>query len=199
MSRGGSKNRPNEPLVDPFGWASDEDGRNRTTGAAPSERARERSSGEPAAPLLGPLVRELSERARERFSGQPAAPLLAPLAGGLSEVAAPSERARERSSGEPAEHPLDPLARWLIEVAASFVGVGVDAGVLLARQAQTEGATANRASQGDRHRDRARALRDEGLSVPQIGLRMATEDGRPDNPYRERVVGRWLAPRATKG
>ena len=145
MSRGGSKNRPNEPLVDPFGWASDEDGRNRTTGAAPSERA------------------------------------------------------RERSSGEPAEHPLDPLARWLIEVAASFVGVGVDAGVLLARQAQTEGATANRASQGDRHRDRARALRDEGLSVPQIGLRMATEDGRPDNPYRERVVGRWLAPRATKG
>lgn len=47
-----------------------------------------------------------------------------------------------------------------------------------------------------RHRARARELLEGGLSWPQIGIRMALDDGRPDRPYSERTVARWLEPSA---
>jgi hypothetical protein len=41
---------------------------------------------------------------------------------------------------------------------------------------------------------RAHELRAEGLSAPMIGIRIAREEGRPDDkPYVERVVWRWLS------
>lgn len=80
---------------------------------------------------------------------------------------------------------------------------GIDAGRQGGRgealMAQTGAATAARREHADRQALRAHALRATGLSVPVIGIRMAREDGRPDDqPYAERQVRRWLS-RPLKG
>ena len=57
---------------------------------------------------------------------------------------------------------------------------------------RTDAANAARHRAAERHRARARELQAAGLSVPRIGLRMAREDDRPDSPYPETTVRRWL-------
>lgn len=68
-----------------------------------------------------------------------------------------------------------------------------------ARRLQTRAATVARETRADRQARRAAELRHAGLSAAVTGIRMAREDGRPDDrPYSERQVRRWLA-RALKG
>jgi hypothetical protein len=55
---------------------------------------------------------------------------------------------------------------------------------------RTTQATAAVTAKGEKHRARAQELRAHGLSAPQVGIRMAREDGR-DTPYGERQVRRW--------
>ena len=56
----------------------------------------------------------------------------------------------------------------------------------------TAAASAARKRAGDDHRRRARELRCQDLSAAQIGIRMATEEGRADRPYDSRQVWKWL-------
>jgi hypothetical protein len=70
------------------------------------------------------------------------------------------------------------------------------AAYLKLRDSRTAKATAAVRAKGDAHRARARELKGQGLSAAQIGIRIATEEGRSE-PYGERLVRRWLA--ATKG
>ena len=72
--------------------------------------------------------------------------------------------------------------------------IGLDAEVTRLREERTKAATNTVKSKGDRHRKRAAQLRKNGLSAPQIGVRIAAEEQRP-SPYPERTVRRWLAPR----
>ena len=60
------------------------------------------------------------------------------------------------------------------------------------RRTRTSAANAARHAVAARRRARALEMREAGLSVPQIGMRMAREDDRPDNPYPETTVRRWL-------
>jgi hypothetical protein len=66
------------------------------------------------------------------------------------------------------------------------------------RRQRTAQATSARVAKADAMAARAAKLHSAGLSAPIIGMRLAREDGRPDEPYGERQVRRWLA-RAKKG
>lgn len=51
--------------------------------------------------------------------------------------------------------------------------------------------SARRAQKLDRQ-EAARFYREAGLSAPQIGIRIARDEGRAARPYSERQVRRWL-------
>lgn len=59
------------------------------------------------------------------------------------------------------------------------------------RPGPTDGALASRRERRVDHERRARALRTDGLSARQIGIRMGRDDGR--DAYDSRQVRRWLA------
>ena len=67
--------------------------------------------------------------------------------------------------------------------------------ILAASPQLFEKARAAKADRAKRRVERAEALRkSDGLSAPQIGIRMAHEEGQP-KPFSERTVRRWLAPK----
>lgn len=68
----------------------------------------------------------------------------------------------------------------------------------LRRSGRAAAARALRAATKSIRIERAHRLRDQGLSVPMIGIRMGFDDGR--GPYPERTIRRWLsAVDTTKG
>ncbi|MEP6470107.1 MAG: hypothetical protein ABJC24_10080 [Chloroflexota bacterium] len=77
------------------------------------------------------------------------------------------------------------------------VKMGSDYGAAF-QAVQADAATHARRARKERQATRAHALRDEGLSVSRIALRMATEDGRQASdrtvePYPNRTIERWLS------
>jgi hypothetical protein len=118
------------------------------------------------------------------------------------------ENARLRADRRVAHETMTRLGREIMPTLEILARTRDDiAAILEASPRPFEAARAAKSRRSQIQTERAIALRDRGLSKPQIGLRMAIEDGRvyPAGedcagqvwPYAETTVYRWL--RAQKG
>jgi hypothetical protein len=112
--------------------------------------------------------------------------------------------AEAKRRGEMVEH--ERLSRMLVDrlyaaadliedherTIATLFALAEDAIAMIDRYDPAAPARAGRSLRSDLAALRAKRLKAEGLTAPAIGLRMAREDGRPDDPYDARQVRRWL-------